>query len=81
VKLQYSGAEHGLVRGIGMVNLVHSAGNKQDFCPIDYRIYAPDQDGKTKNEHFSEMVTNAVMPRKSRQNAFYLIAGAPPPKT
>ena len=26
VKLQYSGAEHGLVRGIGVVNLVHSAG-------------------------------------------------------
>lgn len=28
VKLQYSGAEHGLVRGIGIVNLVHSAGAK-----------------------------------------------------
>lgn len=31
VKLQYSGAEHGLVRGIGIVNLVHSAGSKKDF--------------------------------------------------
>src|SRR5574338_677218 len=26
VKLQYSGNEHGLVRGIGVVNLVHSDG-------------------------------------------------------
>ncbi len=26
VRLQYSGAEHGLVRGIGVVNLVHSSG-------------------------------------------------------
>jgi hypothetical protein len=60
VKLQYSGAEHGLVRGIGIVNLVHSAGARQDFYPIDYRIYAPDQDGKTKNEHFAEMVKNAI---------------------
>jgi hypothetical protein len=60
VKLQYSGAEHGLVRGIGIVNLVHSAGAKQDFYPIDYRIYAPDQDGKTKNDHFMEMVRNAL---------------------
>jgi hypothetical protein len=60
VKLQYSGAEHGLVRGIGIVNLVHSAGAQKDFYPIDYRIYAPDQDGKTKNEHFAEMVRNAV---------------------
>jgi hypothetical protein len=60
VKLQYSGAEHGLIRGIGIVNLVHSAGAKEDFYPIDYRIYAPDQDGKTKNEHFVDMVRNAL---------------------
>jgi hypothetical protein len=61
VKLQYSGAEHGLVRGIGIVNLVHSAGAKGDFYPIDYRIYAPEQDGKTKNDHFVEMVMNAIL--------------------
>jgi hypothetical protein len=53
VKLQYSGAEHGLVRGIGVVNLVHSPGVEKDFYPIDYRIYAPYQDSKTKNDHFS----------------------------
>ncbi len=64
VKLQYSGAEHGLIRGIGIVNLVHSAGSQKDFYPIDYRIYAPEQDGKTKNEHFSEMVINAVYAKK-----------------
>jgi len=64
VKLQYSGADHALVRGIGIVNLVHSAGNEKDFYPMDYRIYAPDQDGKTKNEHFSEMVINAVFAKK-----------------
>lgn len=52
VKLQYSGAEHGLVRGIGIVNLVHSAGNKKDLYPIDYCIYAPDQDGNTKERSF-----------------------------
>ena len=64
VKLQYSGAEHGLVRGIGVVNLVHSAGVKQDFYPIDYRVYAPDQDGKTKNDHFADMIINAVFAKK-----------------
>jgi hypothetical protein len=57
VKQQYSGAEHGLVRGIGVVNLVHSDG--ESFYPIDYRIYAPDQDGKSKNEHFREMLIRA----------------------
>jgi hypothetical protein len=57
VKKQYSGAEHGLVRGIGVVNLVHTDG--QDFYPVDYRLYAPDTDGKTKNDLFREMLLRA----------------------
>jgi len=58
VKKQYSGVTHSLVRGIDVVNLVHydiSSG----FNPIDYRIYAPMQDGKTKMEHAQEMVIAA----------------------
>jgi len=57
VKRQYSGNEKGLVRGIGVVNLVHSDGT--DYYPIDYRIYAPLSDGKTKNDHFQDMLLNA----------------------
>lgn len=57
VKKQYSGAVHGLVRGIGVVNLVHSDG--EQFYPIDYRIYAPEADGKTKNDHFRDMLLRA----------------------
>jgi len=57
VKKQYSGAVHGLVRGIGVINLVHSDG--EDFYPIDYRIYAPEADGKTKNDHFRDMLLRA----------------------
>lgn len=57
VKHQYSGNEQATVRGIGLVNLVHSTGNDGDFWPIDYRIYHPDTDGKSKNEHFQEMFT------------------------
>jgi hypothetical protein len=60
VKKQYSGNEHGLVRGIGVVDLVHSSGKSNDFFPIDYRIYAPDTDGKSKNEHFREMFIRAT---------------------
>jgi hypothetical protein len=66
VKLQYSGNEHGLVRGIGIVNLVHSDGT--DFYPIDYRIYAPESDGKTKNDHFGEMLTRAKTERGIQAN-------------
>jgi SRSO17 transposase len=58
VKRQYSGAVGGLVRGIGVVNLVHTDG--KEHYPIDYRIYAHEVDGKTKNDHFKEMLINAV---------------------
>ena len=60
VKQQYSGAEGGLVRGIGVVNLLHTDGVAGNYYPIDYRIYAPQQDGKTKNEHFRDMLIGAV---------------------
>jgi len=60
VKLQYSGAEHGLVRGIGVLNLLHTTGTGHAFYPIDYRVYDPDGDGKTKNDHFREMLTRAI---------------------
>jgi len=64
VKRQYSGNEHGIVAGIGVVNLVHSAGAERDFYPIDYRIYAPDADGKTKNNHFRDMLVSAIADKR-----------------
>jgi hypothetical protein len=64
VKRQYSGTEGGLVRGIGVVNLVHSTGKDGDFFPVDYRIYAPTADGKTKNDHFREMLIAAVADKR-----------------
>lgn len=57
VKRQYSGNEGGLVKGIGVVNLVHSDG--EEHYPIDFRIYAKEMDGKTKNDHFREMLLTA----------------------
>ena len=60
VKRPYSGNAHGMVRGIGLVNLVHSSGEAGDFLPLDYRVYAPDQDGLTKNEHFRAMFKQVV---------------------
>lgn len=61
VKKQYSGNEGGLVDGIGLVNFVHSAGNYKDFWPIDYRVYSPESDQKTKNDHFQEMFLSMVV--------------------
>jgi hypothetical protein len=72
VKLQYSGTEHGLVKGIGLVNLVHTNGAMGDFYPINYRVYNPDADGKTKNDHFQEMFKQAIVTQeiKARNIAF-----------
>jgi len=72
VKLQYSGNEHGLVKGIGLVNLVHTNGSLGDFYPVNYRLYDPDADGKSKNDHFQEMFTQAVEKQgiKARNIAF-----------
>lgn len=66
VKRQYSGNEGGLVKGIGVVNLVHSDG--EDYYPIDFRIYAKEMDGKTKNDHFREMVLNAKQDKSIQAN-------------
>jgi len=58
VKLQYSGNEHGLVKGIDLVNLLWT--DSQTFVPVDYRIYQPDLDNKDKNVHFREMLQRAL---------------------
>lgn len=68
VKLQYSGAAGGLVRGIGVVNLVHTSGQAGDFYPIDYRVYSPDCDGKTKHQHFQEMLLRAKSDKRLLAN-------------
>jgi Transposase DDE domain len=72
VKLQYSGNVHGLVKGIGLVNLVHTNGSLGDFYPINYRVYNPDSDKKTKNDHFQEMFLQAILNQaiKARNTAF-----------
>ena len=59
-RAQDSGNEHRVVRGIGVVSLVHSGGQEADCYPIDYRVSAPEVEGKTKNEHFHELFVHAV---------------------
>lgn len=60
VRRQYSGNTHGLVKGIGVVTCVYVNPETDQFWIIDYRIYDPDGDGKTKLDHVREMLDNAV---------------------
>ncbi len=57
---QYSGNEHRVIRGIGVVTCVYVNPELDRFWIIDYRIYDPDRDGKSKLDHVREMLLNAV---------------------
>ena len=43
-----------------MVNLVYYNPDIKKYWVIDYRIYQPDQDGKSKIDHFLDMLNSAV---------------------
>lgn len=58
VRRQYSGNAHGLVKGIGVVTCVYVNPELDQFWLIDYRIYDPAGDGKTKLDHVREMLLN-----------------------
>jgi hypothetical protein len=60
VRRQYSGNAHGLIKGIGVVTCVYVNPTLDQFWIIDYRIYAPESDGKTKLDHVHDMLTNCV---------------------
>ena len=54
---QYSGNAHHVVTGIGVVNCVYVDPTTEDFWVLDYRIYDPSSDGKTKLDHVADMLT------------------------
>lgn len=60
VRRQYSGNQHGLIRGIGVVNCVYFDPLTNQFRVIDYRIFDPDRDGKTKLDHVREMLLSTI---------------------
>jgi hypothetical protein len=60
VRRQYSGNAHGVIKGIGVVTCVYINPSLDQFWIIDYRIYDPDGDGKSKLDHVWAMLDNAV---------------------
>ena len=50
VRRQYSGNEHQVIRGIGVVNCIYFNPETEQFWILDYRIYDPDSDKKTNTE-------------------------------
>lgn len=60
VRRQYSGNAHAIIKGIGVVTCVYVNPESDQFWLIDYRIYDPDGDGKSKLDHVQEMLANLV---------------------
>ena len=60
VQKQYSGNAHGRIKGIDVVTCVYINPYCDQFWVIDYRVYAPDGDGKSKLDHVREMLDRAV---------------------
>ena len=60
VRSQYSGNAHKVIKGIGVVTCVYVNPQIDQFWIIDYRIYDPDGDGKSKLDHMKDMLLNCV---------------------
>lgn len=60
VRRQWSGNEHRVIKGIGIVTCVYVNPEIERFWIIDYRIYDPEGDGKSKIDHLLEMWRNVV---------------------
>ena len=63
VRRQYSGNEHGVVRGIGIVNCIYVNPKTLQFWVIDYRIFNPENDGLSKIDHVKNMLLGLVYQR------------------
>ena len=70
VRRQYSGNAHGVIKGVGVVTCVYVNPELDQFWIIDYRIYDPAGDGKTKLDHVHDMLLNAVY---HKQLAFHRV--------
>ena len=57
VSYQWSGRHGAVARGIGLVTLLWTDGDR--LYPTDYRAYCKASDGRTKNDHCREMLAEA----------------------
>ncbi len=53
---QWSGNEHEVINGIGLVSCLYVHPCSGRFWVLDYRLFDPERDGKTKLHHVAEML-------------------------
>lgn len=57
---QFSGNAHKVIKGIGVVTCVYVNPTTKQFWAIDYRLYDPLTDQKSKIDHVQDMFTAAI---------------------
>lgn len=57
VSYHWSGKHKDVVRGINLITLLWSDGDR--YLPCDYRLYDKANDGLSKNDHFAQMLSQA----------------------
>lgn len=70
VRHQYSGNAKAIIKGIGVVTCVYVNPETDQFWLLDYRLYDPEGDGKTKLDHVRDMLANVVA---HKQLPFYAV--------
>lgn len=70
VRRQWSGNAKAVIKGIGVVTCVYVNPETEQFWLLDYRLYDPDGDGKSKLDHAREMLANVVY---QKQLPFYAV--------
>lgn len=75
VRRQYSGNKHGIINGIGVVNCVYFNPETGQYWVLDFRVFDPDTDGKSKLDHVSDMLQlvheRAVLYRYALMDSWY----------
>jgi len=61
VRRQYSGNEHAVIKGIGVVNCLCVNLDTGEYRVIDWRAYNPGEDGKSKLDHMRDMFDDALL--------------------
>lgn len=64
VRRQYSGNTKSIIKGIGIVTCLYVNAETNQFWLIDYRIFCPEADRKSKLDHVQEMFDNAINHKK-----------------
>lgn len=64
VRRQWSGNEKRVIGGIGVVSCVYVNPQSGQFWVIDYRIFDPERDGKSKLDHLQDMLQSVTTQRQ-----------------